>query len=127
MKKDNIKKELHNVATKLFSLRHFEEANSLIKALGLIERMESALDRLEHRRSCNAKQVKVLTKRLRAAQKGLKKLMGHKPNKAIKITKPGSYNLKPDTLYDIHITYDRYLPIKGYGAVMFDNIAKEKK
>ncbi len=51
---------------------------TLIDAVKLIEWLEDALDKLEHRRCCNAGQVKTLNKKIKGYRKGLKTLSNKK-------------------------------------------------
>jgi hypothetical protein len=104
--KTQIKDNLHNVATYLFSKREFEMANTLIKAFDLIERLEMRIEVLEFRRKFNAMQVSKLVAKNRSLIKGMRSISGYRGPKAKKIKATLGQTidvgkLQPNTYYNI--------------------------
>ena len=69
-----IKDTLVNIAEELLRQRQFGMAKDVIDGLALIDKLERTAAKLEHKRRVNVHSVKVLTKKVRQAKKGLRTL-----------------------------------------------------
>lgn len=92
--KNKIKNELEALTERLYGRKDFDSAWLVFQAIMLIKRLESALDRAEHKRKENASQVKVLTKKVKSANKGLRTIT-KKPSPALQTFKIVNETDKP--------------------------------